>query len=208
MVRNPRRHLGQSFDSSGDSSRCCCCSAPRCGCCSRHRHRHQSLHRSARECRPQIGRTLSSRHLWILARGGLRCHARSVLSVQLESSTRSRPSASRVRHAREHVRHPTGHRAVASGINVGSGVQARRRLSGARGVPPRLVRRAVLPRASRQHGPASRSEHCPDRRRVVVWQQAGYLGRRCDVLLAFGMVLLGVATFVALIGFISLCDRV
>jgi hypothetical protein len=34
------------------------------------------------------------------------------------------------------------------------------------------------------------------------------LGRRVDVLLAVGMVLLGVATFVALIGFIALCDRV
>jgi hypothetical protein len=33
-------------------------------------------------------------------------------------------------------------------------------------------------------------------------------GRRVDVLLALGMVLLGVATFVALIGFIALCDRV
>jgi hypothetical protein len=34
------------------------------------------------------------------------------------------------------------------------------------------------------------------------------IGRRTDVLLAFAMVLLGVATFVALIVFIALCDRV
>jgi hypothetical protein len=33
-------------------------------------------------------------------------------------------------------------------------------------------------------------------------------GRRVDVLLAVGMVLLGLATFGALAGFIALCDRV
>jgi hypothetical protein len=33
-------------------------------------------------------------------------------------------------------------------------------------------------------------------------------GRRCEVLLAFGMVVLAIATFAAMVGFITLCDRV
>jgi hypothetical protein len=33
-------------------------------------------------------------------------------------------------------------------------------------------------------------------------------GRRCDVLLAFEMVVLGLATFAAMMAFVKLCDRV
>jgi hypothetical protein len=33
-------------------------------------------------------------------------------------------------------------------------------------------------------------------------------GRRCVVLLAFEMVVLGLATFAAMIAFVTLCDRV
>lgn len=44
--------------------------------------------------------------------------------------------------------------------------------------------------------------------RLVVEQAGGLVTKEDVVSLALGMVLLGVATFVALIGFIELCDRV
>jgi hypothetical protein len=42
----------------------------------------------------------------------------------------------------------------------------------------------------------------------VVWQQIGRLVGGGHVVLALGMVILGLVTFIAMVGFVALCDRV
>ena len=70
-----------------------------------------------------------------------------------------------------------------------------------------IGRANALPWTARSGRPATDSEHGARRWRVVVRHERRRLsGGR--VLLALGMVVLGVATFVALVAFVELCDRV
>ncbi len=91
-------------------------------------------------------------------------------------------------------------------ITATARIQVRRRLPGSRRVPPRLVEPS-------RSSPAPSPTTCSATRTPPSSGWCGgsatrrVPGRRCDVLL-LGMIVLGLATFVAMLAFVTLCDRV